>query len=338
MSAVSSAADFRKILNKDVAEIVQDLLDKGATVTRTSKGHFFIKSSINDETMGVSRNSGSGHIPIHKVRLDALRLYPEQTDRVTISRSDLRGFDKDCQQLIIKAVNEYGWSCHKHGKGLIEIVAADGKKLTFSPGTKPINPSLNALRRTVLQHGTFDSNFVTSSARTSESITAHDTVQAAGASETVEEETVKTKVCTKCGETKPLTAFGNRKASRDGLQYWCRPCNNAASRTARMKAEDEELKVASEATVAVEVTADEVAYDDLVKLAKIREILGEDPRVSRLAEELKTARLRITELDEKLEAVKTERDEHKSRAEELSNSLGALRELITGIDTDGSSK
>lgn len=33
-----------------------------------------------------------------------------------------------------------------------------------------------------------------------------------------------TKTCTKCGETKPLSEFGRRAKSEDGLNYWCRDC------------------------------------------------------------------------------------------------------------------
>lgn len=32
------------------------------------------------------------------------------------------------------------------------------------------------------------------------------------------------KTCTKCKVTKPLLHFAGRKASPDGLQYWCREC------------------------------------------------------------------------------------------------------------------
>lgn len=32
------------------------------------------------------------------------------------------------------------------------------------------------------------------------------------------------KRCTKCGQDKPLTDFHKNKRSKDGLQYWCKPC------------------------------------------------------------------------------------------------------------------
>jgi len=33
-----------------------------------------------------------------------------------------------------------------------------------------------------------------------------------------------TKVCSRCGETKPLTEYGNNKRARDGLSYHCKVC------------------------------------------------------------------------------------------------------------------
>jgi len=38
------------------------------------------------------------------------------------------------------------------------------------------------------------------------------------------------KVCTKCKEEKPLVAFGNSRASKDGLQYQCKACKNQYSK------------------------------------------------------------------------------------------------------------
>lgn len=37
------------------------------------------------------------------------------------------------------------------------------------------------------------------------------------------------KTCNKCGESKPLFAFGKQKKSRDGLRYCCKVCNNKAA-------------------------------------------------------------------------------------------------------------
>lgn len=41
------------------------------------------------------------------------------------------------------------------------------------------------------------------------------------------------KRCTKCGEVKPLIAFGVDKEKRDGLKNWCRQC--ACAHTALSK-------------------------------------------------------------------------------------------------------
>lgn len=35
---------------------------------------------------------------------------------------------------------------------------------------------------------------------------------------------MKTKRCTKCGETKPLSEFSKKTASPDGLRWWCKTC------------------------------------------------------------------------------------------------------------------
>lgn len=39
------------------------------------------------------------------------------------------------------------------------------------------------------------------------------------------------KLCTKCGETKPVTEFGRDRPRRDGLTYWCRSCLRAYRQT-----------------------------------------------------------------------------------------------------------
>jgi len=41
---------------------------------------------------------------------------------------------------------------------------------------------------------------------------------------------MKTKTCTLCGETKPLTEFGKHKLGKDGLNYWCKECNRKRGR------------------------------------------------------------------------------------------------------------
>lgn len=37
-------------------------------------------------------------------------------------------------------------------------------------------------------------------------------------------QTQQTKTCTKCSATKPSSEFGKRKAAKDGLRSWCKPC------------------------------------------------------------------------------------------------------------------
>ena len=38
-----------------------------------------------------------------------------------------------------------------------------------------------------------------------------------------------TKFCTRCGQLKPISMFGNDSASSDGLRFWCRQCSNQAA-------------------------------------------------------------------------------------------------------------
>ena len=40
----------------------------------------------------------------------------------------------------------------------------------------------------------------------------------------------ETKVCTKCGEEKPLTEFHKDLIACDGLQHWCKSCKNECQR------------------------------------------------------------------------------------------------------------
>lgn len=44
---------------------------------------------------------------------------------------------------------------------------------------------------------------------------------------------MSSKQCTKCKTIKPLTDFGKRSYSPDGLQYWCKPCRNEEARKRR---------------------------------------------------------------------------------------------------------
>ena len=41
------------------------------------------------------------------------------------------------------------------------------------------------------------------------------------------------KYCSKCGETKPVTAFGRYRSAKDGLQWWCKECQKDSSRSRR---------------------------------------------------------------------------------------------------------
>jgi hypothetical protein len=40
----------------------------------------------------------------------------------------------------------------------------------------------------------------------------------------------KMKRCPKCSTEKPKSEFNKRKASKDGLNYWCRPCDHATTK------------------------------------------------------------------------------------------------------------
>lgn len=44
-----------------------------------------------------------------------------------------------------------------------------------------------------------------------------------------------TKPCKKCGETKDLSEFSKCKASKDGLQYWCKPCQRESVKASYQK-------------------------------------------------------------------------------------------------------
>lgn len=41
------------------------------------------------------------------------------------------------------------------------------------------------------------------------------------------------KHCSKCGKNLPLDAFGKKKGTKDGLQYWCKACTTKAVIDAR---------------------------------------------------------------------------------------------------------
>lgn len=45
----------------------------------------------------------------------------------------------------------------------------------------------------------------------------------------------KTKVCSRCGKRKPVGAFSQRKAAKDGLQAWDKQCVTEHRRELRAK-------------------------------------------------------------------------------------------------------
>lgn len=52
---------------------------------------------------------------------------------------------------------------------------------------------------------------------------------------------METKVCTKCGEEKPLDGFHRSRKMADGRQWWCKECigaNNRARRRGRVVSAD----------------------------------------------------------------------------------------------------
>jgi 5-methylcytosine-specific restriction endonuclease McrA len=49
------------------------------------------------------------------------------------------------------------------------------------------------------------------------------------------------KVCTKCGEAKPLAGFQKKQSARDGLNSSCKPCENAAQRANKTPERNREL-------------------------------------------------------------------------------------------------
>lgn len=45
----------------------------------------------------------------------------------------------------------------------------------------------------------------------------------------------KTKICSKCGRELPLIRFGKNASTKDGLQYWCKECQNRSVTAAKAK-------------------------------------------------------------------------------------------------------
>lgn len=46
-------------------------------------------------------------------------------------------------------------------------------------------------------------------------------------------ENVTTKKCTKCGQELPVTEFFRNKAAKDGLQHYCKKCQNEILKTSK---------------------------------------------------------------------------------------------------------
>ena len=53
------------------------------------------------------------------------------------------------------------------------------------------------------------------------------------------------KVCTKCKEQKPLSAFRKQSSTKDGLKYYCKECDN---QTAKKYYEKNKNKIISKVT------------------------------------------------------------------------------------------
>lgn len=52
----------------------------------------------------------------------------------------------------------------------------------------------------------------------------------------------KTKVCTKCGKRKPLSAFAKDCTKKDGVKSQCKECTNATAREARALLKEKQIK------------------------------------------------------------------------------------------------
>ena len=52
----------------------------------------------------------------------------------------------------------------------------------------------------------------------------------------------KTKICTKCGKRKPLSAFAKDCSKNDGVKSQCKECMNSAAREARALLKEKQIK------------------------------------------------------------------------------------------------
>ena len=80
-------------------------------------------------------------------------------------------------------------------------------------------------------------------------------------------EDAPTKVCSKCGETKPLTDFYKDKKASDGHQSWCKRCVSVdnAQRARKAKAEKRIAKAEQTQTVVVRETLTDKQMVDLLR-------------------------------------------------------------------------
>lgn len=60
---------------------------------------------------------------------------------------------------------------------------------------------------------------------------------------------IEGKTCTKCGRVLPVTSFSKKSTSKDGLQSWCKECQNAASAEAHQRKKDDGTKPAPAASI-----------------------------------------------------------------------------------------
>lgn len=78
---------------------------------------------------------------------------------------------------------------------------------------------------------------------------------------TNEDMNVETKHCKKCGQDLPISAFGKKAGTKDGLQYWCKTCTTKAILDAR-KAK-KAAKEQGQPTPAKEQTKNVVVHETL---------------------------------------------------------------------------
>ena len=81
---------------------------------------------------------------------------------------------------------------------------------------------------------------------------------------TNEDMNVETKHCKKCGQDLPISAFGKKAGTKDGLRYWCKTCTTKAvldARKAKKAAKEQEqptpAKEQTKKVVARETLTDE---------------------------------------------------------------------------------